>query len=117
MAPGEKLMGGHRFVGHQGIHCLWSAIIGCIVVLAACSAVAQDKPLTIENEFLRASFDRATECFSLTTKPSQHVFLRDGKFSNSGGAARTTNITDKRFGTGQEIEVATSPSGNRDAIL
>src|SRR5437899_12683278 len=88
----------------------------CCILLFSASAIAQDKPLTIENEFLQARFDRAEGRFSLTAKPAQHVFLREGRFGNSGGAARITNVTDTRFGTAQAIELET-PSGNRDAIL
>jgi len=87
----------------------------CILLLAAGAAFAQDNSLAIENEFLQARFDRATGRFSLTAKPSQHVFLRDGRFSNPGGAAKITNVADTRFGTAQAIESET-PGGNRDAL-
>src|SRR5439155_23038360 len=62
----------------------WASFaLALIFALAADAALAQDKPLTIENEFLQASFDRATSHFSLIAKPSQRIFLRDGKFSSA----------------------------------
>jgi hypothetical protein len=89
---------------------------GCILALGAGSALAQEKPLTIENDALQASFDRGTGRFSLIAKPSQRVFLRDGKFSSVNGTARTTTGADRSFGRGQVIEIS-YPTGNRDSIM
>jgi len=121
-SPGRRQLALHWIAPNVSPSPIWSAsgalhvTLCCILLLAAGAAFAQDNSLAIENEFLQARFDRATGRFSLTAKPSQHVFLRDGRFSNPGGAAKITNVADTRFGTAQAIELET-PGGNRDALL
>lgn len=85
------------------------------LLLAASSALAQKKPLTLQNATLLAAFDAASGRFSLTAKPSAWPFVSDGRFSAAGGTARVVAITDPTFGPGQAIEVA-YPTGHRDTI-
>jgi hypothetical protein len=77
------------------------------------SGWAQAQPLTIENAALAVKFDAGR--FSLTTKPTQRVFVKDGQLSAPGGTAKVVPVTDKTFGPGQSIEVAYA-EGHRDTI-
>ena len=84
--------------------------------LAAMTAPAQDKLLTIQNTALEAKLDAASGRFSLTAKPAQRVFVQDGQLTAGGGAAKVVAVTDKTFGAGQAIEV-TRPGAGSDSIL
>ncbi|HWH68938.1 MAG TPA: glycoside hydrolase family 36 protein, partial [Candidatus Sulfotelmatobacter sp.] len=60
--------------------------------------------------------DTGSGQFSLTSKLTHRVFLKEGRLSAAGGTAKTTTVTDKTFGQGQAIEV-THTNGNRDVLM
>jgi hypothetical protein len=85
-----------------------------VVMFFAFTASAEQ--IRIQNAGLEATFDTISQRFTLTDRRSATVFIKDGRFSDAEGAAKSTEVTDKVFGRGQAIEVV-QRNGNHDFIM
>lgn len=70
---------------------------------------------TLENERYTVDVDATAGTFTIKEKPNGRVFISAGQLSGKGGAAVTSDITDKNFGRGKSIQVA-YPNGNSELI-
>jgi hypothetical protein len=86
-----------------------------VCVLSTAAARAADKPPSIHNEALLVTWDEKGS-FTIQRRPSGKTWVTHGRLHHPGGAAAVVAVTDKVFGQGQAIEVA-SPDGTRDRVM
>src|SRR4051812_28831280 len=80
-------------------------------------AMAQDQPLSIENKWLRVNVDAKAGTFTITDKPSNRVFVSQGRWT--GGAGQEGTIVDvnlPNIGAGRGIKV-TRGNGEAEQII
>lgn len=85
----------------------------CASLSSAASLAAEE--VSIDNETLRVTFNVPKSSFTVQSKLSGKVFVTNGTLGGSGGAAKSSAITDPKFGQGSQITIS-YPSGNRDEI-
>ncbi len=72
--------------------------------------------LTITNSSLRVDYNTSSGQFSVTSLPSQRLFVPNGQFTFTNGSAFVQPVTNAIFGAGQDIVIIYS-GGNRNDIL
>ena len=98
-------------------------VLSAGVVARAVHSAAQGPPsvggkgdlLRIENPLYTVEFDTGRQAFAIQHKPTQRTFAKNGTFTNSGGDVSVVPVNDKKFGSGQALNIA-YPNGSRDRI-
>jgi hypothetical protein len=79
------------------------------------SEAAEKGDLIIANQIMKVTVDPSAGSFSVASLPSGKSFIAAGALHAKEGSAKESEVSDKTFGKGQEIEISHA-DGNRDVL-
>ncbi len=94
------------------LRCVALGLVGAGLLSVAARAA---EPLTIQNEFLRVTWDAGSSSLAIAALPAGKTFASRIKLGGSGGRARAATIEDGKFGRGAESTLDYT-DGNRDTV-
>jgi hypothetical protein len=86
----------------------WAGVVFICLLAPAVVCGAGDSPKTVQNEFVKITYDSQSQSFTLADKGTGNIFAADGFIVGAQGKGKVVPVKDPIFGQGQAIEITGS---------